>query len=208
MVKHQPRAQRRGRVGSPFLATLPCRLHGWRGGPKPTTSMTPERSPLTLRGSSRKLKREDGISEDERPKKINVKEFHVSATMNYSINTCTKNKRKNNTINNNVDIIDVENEEIHEQQAATEHEVRIPYVLTSSTAMEAAIKNIRRFCPQHFKLATPGIIEQIHQFGLTKQQFLHECSSLGEDVSCTDTIALPTFFGDISNGHRHVKRKH
>ena len=172
--------------------------------------MTPVTSPLTLRGSSRKLKQEDGISEDIRPQKISVKDFHVTATTNNSVNTCNTKKRKNKKINNNIDIIDVDDEEL-QHQAEEPHEVRILYVLTSSTSMETAINNIRNLCPQHFKLATPGIITQIHHFGLTKQQFLQECASVGEEVSDTDTIAIPTFFGDISNGHWYlaiIQRQH
>ena len=74
--------------------------------------------------------------------------------------------------------------------------------------MEEVVKNIRRLCPKQFKLATPGIITQIHHFGLTKQQFIQECTSTGEAILDTDTIALPTFFGDIINGHWYLAIVH
>ena len=70
--------------------------------------------------------------------------------------------------------------------------------------MELAIANIRRLCPPNLKLATAGISTQIHEFGLTKQQFFRECSSMGEEVIETNIIALPTFFGNITSGHWYL----
>ena len=84
------------------------------------------------------------------------------------------------------------------QQIEISQEVRIPYILTSSTTMETAIQNIRRLCPHNFKLASPGIITQIYHFGMTQRQFFQECSNAGETIVDTNTIAIPTFFGNIN----------
>ena len=122
-----------------------------------------------------------------------------------SLNTCNKKKRTHQEINNNIKIIDVDNEIISNQQhCALIPEVRIPNILTSSATMETAINNIRALCPQDFKLASPGLITQIHHFGLTQQQFLDGCSDANGPATSTDTIAIPTFHGDINLGHWYL----
>ena len=102
-------------------------------------------------------------------------------------------------------MIDVESEIIsNQQQCELPPEVRIPNVLTSSATMETAIDNIRTLCPHDFKLASPGLITQIQHFGLTQQQFLEGCSTTNEPATRTDTIAIPTFHGDINLGHWYL----